>query len=347
LLNSVKNHPFFIKLLNWEYWPFGILQAPLFLMWIGYALRQRSLFYFSASNPSILTGGMMGESKFAVLQLLPPDVRPQSMRVRVPTPFVHVLEAIEKSNFRFPFIVKPDLGERGWMVRRIHHRAELETYWQEAEKIPVDFIVQELVDLPLEFGVFYQRHPAQESGRVTSVAAKNFLSVTGDGKQTVEELIRALPRARLQWHRLKNRFAHRLPDILAAGEKLELEPIGNHCLGTTFFDANHLITGRLSASFDRISKQIPEFYFGRYDLRCASLADLENGVVQVMELNGCGAEPAHIYQPGASFFRGVKTLVRHWHTLYQISAANHKRGVHYLSLHEAWLIYRRVRALKK
>jgi hypothetical protein len=56
------------KLFHWEFWPFGIIQLPLFFLWIWYALKERSLFYFSASNPSIPTGGMMGESKYEVLQ---------------------------------------------------------------------------------------------------------------------------------------------------------------------------------------------------------------------------------------------------------------------------------------
>jgi hypothetical protein len=346
LLAKLRHHPFFIKLLNWEYWPFGILQAPLFFMWLVYGLRQRSLFYFSASNPAIPTGGMMGESKFGVLQLLPEEVRPASMLVQMPMPFEQLVADVARHGFQYPFVVKLDIGERGWMVRRIHTEAELSIYWQAMSAFPLDFIVQKLVDLPLEFGVYYQRYPSKSSGHVTSITGKEFLFVVGDGVHTLQELILSNPRAKLQWSVLSLRFREELKQILPKDQKKELELIGNHCLGTKFLDTNHLITDQLHASFDRLSKQIPGFYFGRYDLRCASLADLTQGRVQVMELNGCGAEPAHIYQPGASLWVAVQTLIRHWRTLYEISVENHQRGVPYLSLREAKKYYRKARARK-
>lgn len=288
----------------------------------------------------------MGESKFDVLMQVPAEVRPRTARVRVPGTFTEVLATINEHGFQFPFIAKPDVGERGWMVKRINAEHELRSYWEKASAVPVDFILQELIDLPLEFGVYYQRYPSQEHGQVTSITGKAFLSVVGDGTRTLQQLIAENPRAVLQWQTLATRFRHQLHDVLPAGHRLELESIGNHCLGTTFLNANHLITGRLNESFDRISKQIPGFFFGRYDLRCATGADLENGRVQILELNGCGAEPAHIYHPGASLRAAIKTLIRHWRTLYEISVENHQRGVPYLSLREARRYYRRARVLK-
>ncbi len=112
------------------------------------------------------------------------------------------------------------------------------------------------------------------------------------------------------------------------------------------FNCNHLITSKLSESFDRLSKQIPRFYFGRYDLRCATLEDLENGKVKIVELNGCGAEPAHIYHPNASLFKGVLDLIVHWQNLYRVSRENHQRGIPYLSFQEGKLIYRKFKAAK-
>ena len=112
-------------------------------------------------------------------------------------------------------------------------------------------------------------------------------------------------------------------------------------------NGNHLITEKLSSSFDRISKQVNGFYFGRYDLRCASLQDLANGNVKIVELNGCGAEPAHIYHPGSSLWKAIGVLITHWKNMYRISAENHKRGVPYLSLKEGREIYRKFKALKK
>src|SRR5258708_18079201 len=110
---------FFIKLLNWEYWPFGIIHVPLVFMWLWYSLRERSFFYFSASNPGILTGGMLGESKYEVLSLLPDEVKPKTILIKFPSSKEEVLKKMEETRLEFPVIFKPDLGERCWMVRRI------------------------------------------------------------------------------------------------------------------------------------------------------------------------------------------------------------------------------------
>ncbi|HEX8061303.1 MAG TPA: hypothetical protein VF473_10230, partial [Cyclobacteriaceae bacterium] len=204
----------------------------------------------------------------------------------------------------------------------------------------------ELVDLPLEFGVFYVRYPDRTHGTVTSVAMKKFLSVTGDGKSSLRELILSLDRAKLQWEVLKEQYKNDIDLVIPEGKSIELVSIGNHCLGTTFLDANHLITPKLNASFDSISKEIDGFYFGRFDLRCASFEDLEAGNVKIVELNGCGAEPAHIYHPGSSFWRGMATLFAHVHRMYRVSVINHSKGVPYLSFQEGRAIYRKFKAIK-
>ena len=183
--SAIFSRNFFIKLTSWEYWPFGIIQAPIFFYWIWYALKERSLFYFTASNPGILTGGMMGESKFDVLSLVPPEVKPKTVLINLPSSTKTVLEVMEKNALAFPVIFKPDLGERGWMVRRIQNEAEVGQYLSE---IKIDFLIQELVDLPLEFGVYYVRFPGEENGIVNSITAKEFLCIEGDGKKTIQQL---------------------------------------------------------------------------------------------------------------------------------------------------------------
>jgi hypothetical protein len=331
---------FFIKLTAWEYWPFGIIQAPLFFLWLWYALKERSLLYFSASNPSILTGGMMGESKYEVLKLVPDSLKPKTILIKLPTTVIQVTEVMREAGLTLPLIFKPDLGERGWMVCRIKNEQDIERY---LNGIKIDFIVQELIALPLEFGVFYVRFPSQQQGFVNSITGKEFLSVTGDGTKSLQELILEKDRAKIQWATLRQVYADRLLENIPAGKKIELVSIGNHCLGTTFLNFNYLINDSLNSSFDTISKQIKGFYFGRFDLRCASPQDLENGNVKIMELNGCGAEPAHIYHPGSSVFKAVGVLITHWRNLYRVSKENHERGVPYLSLKEGKQIYKRVK----
>jgi len=80
------------------------------------------------------------------------------------------------------------------MVKRVNNESEASQYLSE---IKIDFIVQEFVDLPLEFGVYYVRFPNEERGFVNSITAKEFLYVQGDGLKTLQELIFEKDRARL------------------------------------------------------------------------------------------------------------------------------------------------------
>ena len=282
-------------------------------------------------------GGMFGESKYAVLKKVPQAYVPKMIRIPLPTYRENVLKELSDHGFTMPVIFKPDIGERGFMVRRVADTQDIDAY---LANVKGDFIIQELVDLPMEFGVFYVRFPNEVAGHVTSIVGKEMLAVTGDGESTLEELIFEKERAVLQWSKLKGSFESRLRDVIPKGKNLELVSIGNHCLGTKFLDMNHLINPVMSRTFDGISREIDGFYFGRFDLRCASIDDLNNGNIKVLELNGCGAEPAHIYQPGFSFFKAIKVLLNHWRNIYVISMQNRKRGHEILSMKEALHYYK-------
>jgi RimK-like ATP-grasp domain len=331
LWKKFRHSNFIIRLTSWEYWPFGIVQFPLIIYWLWLSLRARSLLFFSASNPTIVLGGMLGESKYDVLNLIPDQYKPKTILIREPATKEYVLKQIHVNGFSFPLIFKPDLGERGFMVKKITTETQVESYINTLKK---DFLIQEFLDLPVELGVFYTRMPDEPSGYVNSVVVKDMLTVTGDGKSTLQELIIDKPRAKLQWEKLKAAHADKLNTILLSEEAFVLNAIGNHSLGTIFLNGEYLINEKLSATFDHISKQIDGFYFGRYDLRCASIEDLYEGKIKIMELNGCGAEPAHIYQPGFSLWKAFGILFTHWKNIFRISMQNHKRGIPFTSWQE-------------
>lgn len=332
---------FLIKLRSWEYWPFGVFQFPFFIYWLWLSLRARSLFYFSASNPGIPTGGMFGESKYSILEKIPAHLVPVSCLIKYPSNISGLQRTMDEAGLAFPIIFKPDIGERGWMVKKISSTEEAEAY---LKNIKTDFIIQELVDLPLEFGVYYRRFPSEEKGIVTSIVVKEMLYVEGDGITPLQNLILNNDRAKLQWEALRKKFQHKLTYVPVKGEKIELVSIGNHCLGTKFLDGSYLINEKLSESFHQISIQIPGFYFGRFDLRVASLEDLYDGNIKIMELNGCGAEPAHIYQPGYSIWKAFVVMTIHMQELFRVSMENRKRGAPFMLFQEGWNMYRKLKA---
>ena len=332
---------FIVRLKSWEYWPFGIIHFPVIIYFLWLALKARSLLFFSASNPGIVMGGMFGESKYDVLKKVDPRYTPMSVLVDACLSHNEIVRKMESSGLRFPVIFKPDLGERGFMVQRINNKVDVENYLQ---RMKYPFIIQELIDLPLEFGVFYLRFPQWRKGKVTSIVMKQMLSVTGDGVSTLRELILRNERARLRWEVLKKTYAEQLENVLDSGETKELVSIGNHCLGTKFLDGSHLINERLSTTFDQISQSIEGFNFGRFDLRCETIEDLYAGRIKVLELNGCGAEPAHIYDPDFSLIKAVGVLLDHWRNIFLIARENAKRGASYINFKEARMHYRKFKA---
>ena len=334
-----------IRLKNWEYWPFSIVYIPVFIYWLWLSMKARSFFFFSASNPSIESGGMLGESKIDILDLIDDTYKPVTVFVKRRSDECRLWDKFNLAGLDFPVIAKPNAGERGWRVEKILDEDALEVYHKTTQ---VDYLIQEYVDYPLELGVFYYRMPDQPHGTISSIVQKEFLSVTGNGYDSLAKLIMANDRAVLQWDILKLKYATSLATVLPDQQKMTLVSIGNHCMGTKFLNANHLITRELAVIFDRISTGIDGFYFGRYDLRCTNLEDLYQGKnIKIMELNGAGAEPAHIYHPGFSILEGWKVLLHHWQMLYKISSLNHKNGVPYMTFKEAKSILKRVKADKQ
>ena len=100
-------------------------------------------------------------------------------------------------------------------------------------------------------------------------------------------------------------------------------------LGQPFrFNLKNEIDDALLSIFDALSIQINDFYYGRYDILCASVADLKVGKnFSILEYNGCGAEPNHFYDTGYTLGGAYKEILKHWKALYEISKLNRVNGV--------------------
>ncbi|MCU0428526.1 MAG: hypothetical protein MUF42_01015 [Cytophagaceae bacterium] len=316
------------KLTHWEYWPFEVVYFPVFFYYIFLAAKAKSFFFFSASNPSIPGGGLTGESKGDILDLIPPEWKAITFRVSAGSSLNQWMAAA--APLGYPLIAKPDVGERGTDVKIIHSEEELIQY--ASPRLHASTLLQEYVSFPLELGLFYYRFPGQPKGVISSLTSKDFLSITGDGMSTTVELLEKNKRALFQYHRQEELLEGKRNYIPLRGEKLVLEPIGNHCRGTTFLNEASNIDERLHQVFDAIAQSIPGFYFGRFDLRCSSWEDLKQGKnIKILELNGAGAEPAHIYQPGFPYRKGIGSLLLHWRILFEISMENHRSGVPFMA----------------
>ena len=85
MIRKLLYHPFFIRLLHWEYWPFHVVYGPVYLYWLWLCVRARSFFFFNTANPSITNGGFLMESKKAIYDLIPQQYYPKTLLVKAGT----------------------------------------------------------------------------------------------------------------------------------------------------------------------------------------------------------------------------------------------------------------------
>jgi hypothetical protein len=333
-----------VKLRHHEFWNTHIFHLPVYLYWLYLSLKARSFFFFSAANPGIENGGLIGESKFRILSKIDKAFIPRMLYYpKAPDIGVAVNDLIA-ARIEYPFVAKPDIGQGGWMVEKIEDEHDLKRF---LHKIKMPFIIQEFVDKPIELGVLYYRHPESRKGVITSVAAKELLTVTGDGKRTILELLRQIPRARKQTQRLIKAQRLDLGRVPAKEEIVQLSFVGNHSYGTTFRNWNHIIDSTLTESFDRLCRNIDGFYFGRFDLRCNSIDDLKNGNFTILELNGVGSEPLHVFDPGEKILDAWKSSFFHWKKIFEISMKNRAKVRSFMNLAQAWETYKNVLRIQR
>lgn len=332
------HRPFFIKLLHWEYWSMNTVYAPVYPIFAWLCLRSGLKFFMTAANPNIQNGGFLLESKKEIYDQLPPSLHPKTLLFAGGTPASQVLQTIRENHLSFPLMAKPDIGMRGLAAKKLETETDVQKY------IPyysINFLIQEFVPLENELGIFYYRYPGEQKGHLSGIVAKEFLAVCGDGQSTLLQLLQRDKRFLLQIASLQKEYGHEMNEVVPAGEKKLLVPYGNHARGAKFLDYSHLIDDALTDVMDAICQQVPEFYFGRIDLRYNTWEELRQGKnISIIELNGAGSEPTHMYDPKHSLFFAWKEIVRHWFLLYRISKINHHSGIPYMKASDGLAMFR-------
>lgn len=326
-------------MLHWEYWPFHAVYTPLYPYWLWLALKSRSLFFFNASNPTIQYGGFLMESKKDIYDLMPEGSYPLTLLFRQGTDFDVARLQAEAGRFGFPLIAKPDIGLRGTKVVLLRDEDEWRQYHTATR---VDYLLQEYVPFENEVGLFYCKLPGRE-GAITGITGKQLLKVTGDGSSTIEQLLIRNDRFFLQLSTLQKSLGNDvLSGVPLAGETCLLVPFGNHCRGAMFIDITHLCNQRLTDTINRVCGSIEGFYFGRLDIRYNTWEEFCDGVnFKIIELNGAGSEPTHIYDPKHSIWFAWGEIIRHWRLLYQVSSFNKQTGIgHYLTWRQGMKMFK-------
>lgn len=309
-------HPKIEKWIKYEFWSFWLFYGPLTPWFIYKIIKSGAPAYFCSANPGIKWGGFMNYSKIDLINQIDEQYKPKTL--------FYSSYSNEKIPLDFPFIVKPNTGERGIGVELIRNNSDFNNYLNQHDNS--DLILQEYIDYQLEFGVFYVRLPKENKGKIISITAKDFLTIIGDGKQSLKELIENNLRAFYRKEYLFDRYKNDLNSILEKGQQILLEPIGNHSRGTTFLDGSNLRTSILEEKIDAIAQKVDGFFYGRIDLKAKNLKEFQNGKFVILEINGVNSEATHIYDPNFNLIKAYKEVLKHLNYQYKIAVQNHELG---------------------
>jgi hypothetical protein len=317
---------------------------PVTLYYLWLAIKYRGLTLPTAANPGIFSGGLVGESKMATLKDLmrtSPEVTAEAELLQGSCPQERLesfREICHRRALNYPLVLKPDVGQRGAGVKLVQSEEQVLDY---LNRTTAPLIVQRFAPGPHEAGIFYYRLPHETTGHVFAITEKVFPQITGDGRSTIAELVWKDPRARFLARIYLRRLHERQEEVLAPGETLKLVEAGNHAQGCIFRDGMHLCSPALFETIDTISRRVPAFYIGRYDIRYANETDLRTGRnFQIVELNGAASEATSIYDARNSLFTAYRTLFRQWDLVFAIGAANRRRGTPTTSISLLWRHWR-------
>ncbi|HEX3754272.1 MAG TPA: hypothetical protein VHV26_04270 [Rhizomicrobium sp.] len=306
------------------------------------ALRYGGLALPSIANPGLDASGLTKESKNDLFALLGPSGRmrlPSFMAIDSgPEALALAERAMLAAELGFPVVVKPDIGRRGFGVKIVRTPQDLAAHLAKFS-LGVRLLIQRFATGSKEAGLFYVRMPSETRGRIVSLTLKHFPEVVGDGTSTVRELILQNSRARV-FSALYFRRNHDVLDrVLERGERYPIVSLGNHVRGSAFTDESPQITPAMEEVFDKIAREIPGFFIGRFDVRFESLEALQRGEgFEIVEYNGASGEPTHMWDARTSVAATYAGLFQHLRFLYAIGAENRARGAQPLSV---WTIIKR------
>ncbi len=336
---------------SFEFWPGWIFYTPVVAYWIALGIRYRDFSLPSAANPSISTGGLCGERKSSILDLAGPIAKPWiAQYVRLTTgerDDERARTLMMQAGLDLPLVIKPDIGCNGSGVRLVDSQEALRDVLAAFPR-QVDVLLQELIPDEGEAGIFYIKHPKETAGSITSLTHKRSPILFGDGRSTIHDLVMADARTGLVPHLYLPRLRSRLHEVPPAGAPIRLVFAGNHCRGSIFSNGARDITAALTSAISRIMDDIPDFHFGRIDVRYKNLASLRSGSsFRIIEINGVGSEATHIWDPATRLRDAYKAQFDHYRQAFEIGAVHRDAGFKSSGLrrmYRDWRLQRRLMA---
>lgn len=317
-----------------EFWPTWLMYLPVGIQWILLSIRYQSFTLPLIANPKIPLSGMVGIPKSSLLnqathelkECILPWFTVERTKETIEEQWPEIEHHLDSMGLSFPCVCKPDIGCRGAGVKLAKNKRAL---LQAFNRYPTGskMMIQKLADFEPEAGIFFTRRPGNSTGTITSMALKYMPYVTGDGHSTLAELIHKDTRAGALSHLYQRRHAEQWHDIVPAGQPFRLVFSASHSKGAIFKDARQLISPPLSKAINALMLQLPDFHYGRLDVKFKSIEDLQLGKhIQIIEINTASSESLHIWDSNTGFRAAVGSLLSQYKTLFEIGAINRSKG---------------------
>ena len=332
-----------------ERMPKWLICIPLAIQWLWLGLRYWSLTLPSTTNPSIPSGGLVGEGKLDYFNGTGRlGLSAIATYCALSTHHRWTAKSLSKkmasAGLTFPVIAKPNVGLCGFGVQRIATMDALLSYCRAFPPHEV-IVLQRYVSDVGEAGIFYLRDPDRAVGELIGLALRYAPQVIGDGVHTINELIDENRRAR----RLQSSQHHCNFDgaqIPPRGTSVRLATIGSTRVGGLYCNGADLITPQLTAAIDAIARDMRSFHFGRFDVRFDDVNELRAGRgFTIIEINGAGSEAIHAWDPQIGVIAAFRIIFDKQRRLFAIGQKMRRRGIRPMRLLELCRQYRRQQRL--
>lgn len=318
-----------------EFWPMWLMYAPVAFLWIGLTLKYRSFTLPLVANPRLTLSGMVGMPKSELLgqasgsladHILPWIVHARS-EASIADQVSKIVEDAEQSGIHLPFVCKPDIGCRGVGVKRVQTQQELEVIL-EGYPVGAQLLIQRLATYEPEAGIFFVKNPEMGKVSIPSMTFKYTPSVVGNGQDTVGQLVKKDSRAGQLIHLYRARLQRRWDEVPGPGECVKLVFSASHSKGAIFKDARSFITSTLIEELGQLMEGLPEFYYGRLDVKFPDIESLQYSQgLEIVEINGASSESIHIWDKDARLRDAISQLIWQYRTLFHIGAYHRKCGI--------------------
>ena len=322
----------------YEFWHPRIFEAPYYLYLLLGCLRYRLPVKHLAKANWALDHGELGlGSKYATQMafaqdyflptiLLDQELLDQNLLEQDNKPALAAATAFAEQH-GWPLILKPDMGAVGKGIQKLHNAQELQ---QALERLQSPSLLQQFTPANHEYGVFYVRHRGK--GAITGINKKHFPTITGNGRDTIQDLAERHYRYTHHWDLfLRYLDTARVP---AEGEAIQLSFVGSHTMGCKFTNDTHLVTNELLQAIETICASQPGFNFGRFDVKADSEAAFQAGEFKVIEVNGVASLPTQMFDPDQSVLEAYRIFLHHGKALLQVAAEHRGKPMMLLGYRE-------------